>query len=969
MTDIAIVEHPQSGYVVRSTPATIACKALNALNIRFKCNSKWLDADRNRVEHGSAEDGQPYLRAEVEITRQEVEAVAGLGDFDCRCYAYAKSIDEAVRSGVANVRVAYIRKQFHMMPTFERVPEGHTVQLTCTPPDADPKADVIWMKNGAEIKPNDDPNLIIANDGNLIISAPRLSDSGHYHCEARNIANKRVTEDVEITVYVDGEWSPWSSFSGSCNIDCALLNSQYDMVRGDEIAVDRSTPKQRRTRTCNNPAPLNGGANCKGLDEDYRTCEHECVVSGSWSRWAHWSECNSQCQRTRKRECIAPPPSNGGSYCPGTDFETVNCTEGSSIPLHCAYPGQHYLSDNIVLPVTKSSSPIANADESGNQFFLLFLSFGFIGILILLILGLLFILFCRKKKGKSGKFFGDEHVRTVLLTPEQKALLDIGYDPKFQTQSPAQFLTLSNGGTTANSSTLNHSYTIRSAKSYNSGYSINRKGNGSRAQLIGDYSSGSASGASTKTAMIRSGSRSSADENYATLYDYVGVEHCTPPSLRTCMEEFSGSEHDQSATIVAAQVDSDSSRIELKRSGVSLVISENTFPEDRMIFLSISADVNERPILAEGESGLSSVITFGLCETEPDTIFTKPVIIMFDHCASVFPKDNWQFVLYADWGLGLGWEIATVLGEENLNTPVYLHMERERCRVMSENFGRFFLAGRPKRPNVAAQKRVRFAAYVSPPEANHFVAGSFGIRVYCVPEVGMAVENVRKQEETVNGVLLAQAENFLMREQGSLCICLEDIAPGFTLHSGSQYLEIANSQHQWCSQNGLHCALSIESTGNVSVADLTGRMVIYQKGNSNDRQVLEFDLRKPEQTLGVNSTYRSEEKLVSTSFQLNAETKRKLVALFGPPARDPDHDWRGLARKLGFDRFVEYFGTRLGCKKPAALILDLWEAGVFGSERALLDLLQTLRVMGRPDAVQVLDDYLSRPQYDMALNV
>uniref|UniRef100_A0AC34GPA7 Ig-like domain-containing protein n=1 Tax=Panagrolaimus sp. ES5 TaxID=591445 RepID=A0AC34GPA7_9BILA len=87
------------------------------------------------------------------------------------------------------------------MPSSERVPEGRTVQLMCTPPDADPKAEIIWLKDGHEIIPNDDPNLIIANDGNLIISAPRLIDSGNYTCEARNFANKRVTDIAQIVVY------------------------------------------------------------------------------------------------------------------------------------------------------------------------------------------------------------------------------------------------------------------------------------------------------------------------------------------------------------------------------------------------------------------------------------------------------------------------------------------------------------------------------------------------------------------------------------------------------------------------------------------------------------------------------------------------------------------------------------------------------------------------------------------------
>lgn len=41
------------------------------------------------------------------------------------------------------------------------------------------------------------------------------------------------------------------------------------------------------------------------------------------------------------------------------------------------------------------------------------------------------------------------------------------------------------------------------------------------------------------------------------------------------------------------------------------------------------------------------------------------------------------------------------------------------------------------------------------------------------------------------------------------------------------------------------------------------------------------------------------------------------------------------------------------------MVLDLWEATVCGSERALLDLLQALRILGRTDAVLLLEKYFS----------
>ena len=66
------------------------------------------------------------------------------------------------------------------------------------------------------------------------------------------------------------------------------------------------------------------------------------------------------------------------------------------------------------------------------------------------------------------------------------------------------------------------------------------------------------------------------------------------------------------------------------------------------------------------------------------------------------------------------------------------------------------------------------------------------IRVYCVPETSMAVEGVRQQEkQRMGGLLLAEAENFLLQTRGPLCCCLEQIGfPGGEGHptDGSQYL-------------------------------------------------------------------------------------------------------------------------------------------------------------------------------------
>ena len=52
------------------------------------------------------------------------------------------------------------------------------------------------------------------------------------------------------------------------------------------------------------------------------------AVDGDWSDWNEWSDCSADCgegTQTRSRTCSNPAPANGGAECVGDAVETQSC--------------------------------------------------------------------------------------------------------------------------------------------------------------------------------------------------------------------------------------------------------------------------------------------------------------------------------------------------------------------------------------------------------------------------------------------------------------------------------------------------------------------------------------------------------------------------------------------------------------------------------------------------------------------
>lgn len=77
---------PKNSYVIRNKPATILCRAANALQVFFKCNDVRTDKTV-QYEHVDPQNGVRVVEAELNVTRNELDEYFG-GKYGCECYAW-----------------------------------------------------------------------------------------------------------------------------------------------------------------------------------------------------------------------------------------------------------------------------------------------------------------------------------------------------------------------------------------------------------------------------------------------------------------------------------------------------------------------------------------------------------------------------------------------------------------------------------------------------------------------------------------------------------------------------------------------------------------------------------------------------------------------------------------------------------------------------------------------------------------
>ena len=118
-----------------------------------------------------------------------------------------------------------------------------------------------------------------------------------------------------------------------CAIPCQVHGKWNDPGQWGECSATKcgTSGTKTRTKTCNNPSPGRGGKTCEGSATETAACNAlPCPIDGGWSDYEQWGACSATAcgmkgQKTRTRTCDNPVPKHGGNTCVGSVTETAVC--------------------------------------------------------------------------------------------------------------------------------------------------------------------------------------------------------------------------------------------------------------------------------------------------------------------------------------------------------------------------------------------------------------------------------------------------------------------------------------------------------------------------------------------------------------------------------------------------------------------------------------------------------------------
>ncbi|XP_041691764.1 netrin receptor UNC5D-like isoform X1 [Coregonus clupeaformis] len=851
------MKEPEDAYIIKSNPIKLLCRAVPALQIFFKCNGEWVHQNEHvSREYMDQNTGLKVREVLINVSRQQVEDFHGPEDYWCLCVAWSHL--GTSKSRKATVHIAYLRKNFEQDPQGKEAPIKGMIVLHCRPPEGVPAAEVEWLKNEELVSSLTDDNIDTRADHNLIINEARLSDSGNYTCLASNIVAKRRSSTATVVVFVNGGWSLWTEWS-PCNVPCG---------RG----------VQKRSRTCTNPAPLNGGAFCEGMSVQKITCNALCPIDGGWEEWSEWTLCSVQCERQRRRECNDPPPRHKGKMCDGPSDATENCTEGM-----CTQNGK-------LLHDVKPQS----MDGSNDVALYSGLGAGIIAVTVLVVAVMLY------RKNQSD--YGVDVIDSSALTGGFQSF-------NFKTTRQGNPLLLNSslqpdrtvGGTYTSPICFQDS--IDNKELFDPLPDIKVKVQSSFMVSLGvdDRAEYHAAKGHQPETFPRGLNRDYSNSTVERRSTKKGPLTPNGPPLNPTKDQLR-------ITGVFGHL---GGRLVVPNTGVSLLVPHGAIAEDPSWEMYMVINQGESSIQTEEgcEILLGPEVTYG----PPGLDLSSPVAMTIAHCAEV-DSENWNIQLKRK-TQDNKWEEV-----EDESTSCYCLIDSSSCHLLLDQPGSYALVGEPL--TQAAVKRLKLAVF-----------GSMGpnpmdysLRVYCVDDTPHAFQGVVATETGRGGQLLEEPKMLPFRGNTfSLQVSIQDV-PQFlwNIKPFTTCQEFSFSQ-VWCSnQQPLHCAFSLERYSPTTTQFSCKISVKQVKGHEQILQVYTSVVESKKESvlffMQTDCTVTSQ--TGPKAFKIPLSIHQRICATFDT-ANAKGKNWQLLAQKLHLDRNLLYFAKQ---QSPSAVILSLWEA-------------------------------------------
>uniref|UniRef100_A0A8C2KBV1 Netrin receptor UNC5 n=1 Tax=Cyprinus carpio TaxID=7962 RepID=A0A8C2KBV1_CYPCA len=812
---------PEDAYIIKNNPIKLRCRATPALQIFFKCNGEWV--------HQNQHTSQEYMDHNTGKTYMIFCLLSFQTD---------------------------LRKNFEQDPQGNEVPMKGMIVLHCRPPEGVPMAEVEWLKNEELVSSLGDHNIDTRADHNLIINEARLSDSGNYTCLASNVVAKRRSATATVVVFVNGGWSLWTEWS-PCSVNCG---------RG----------VQKRSRTCTNPAPLNGGAFCEGMSVQKITCNALCPVDGVWEEWSEWTLCSAQCDRQRWRECSVPQPRHRGKICEGEGQSTENCTGGL-----CTQNGKLM---HDVKPESMENS-IDVALYSG-------LTAGVIAVVVLIVAITLY--------RKSQSEYGVDVIDSSALAGGFQSF---------------NFKTTRQGNPLLLNSSMQPDITV--GQTYSSPIcfqdSIDKElfdplPDKFKVQSSFMVSLGVADRAEYHVKAHPETLPANLPPNYSTVEGKM-MTMIVPNGLHTLRK----TQFKTSAVFGHL-----GGRLVIPNAGVSLLVPHGAIADDTSWEMYMLTNQEESSAQSEErcEILLGPEITYG----PPGLNLSCPVAMTIAHCADV-STENWNIKLKRQ--TKDKWEEIMSVNDESASC--YCLMDSHSCHLLLDQPGCYALVGEPI--SDAAIKRLRIAVFGSM-EASSM---DYSLRVHCVDDTPHAFQRVVTAETSRGGQLLEEPKTlFFNRNCLSLEVSIQDI-PQFlwSIKPFTACQEFSFTQVWYRNQQPMHCAFSLQRHSasttqlscKISVRQVKGHeqiLQVYTSVGESEKETLPFFMQ-------ADCTVTSQ--TGAKAFKIPLSIRQRICTTFDT-ANTKGKDWQLLAQKLHIQRNLSYFTKQ---KSPSAVILSLWEARHQGS--------------------------------------